>query len=341
MVEAASFFSVWAQDCPYWILVEGPGAPSVAGLAPVYGKPDVGATKTGPDWVAQWEVMTAAIAEKPGAALGYRAAVLTGDALPALAEITAAMRPVAQVNAIARQLWLIADVNHGRLGCYLQPVIDRHGKRAGYEAFARMEGADGGVIGGGAIMQAAAVLQVEYALDRLLHQQAIASFAASGGQGAIFVNFLPGFVQRPEVYLDGLSAAVRAAKLAEGSVVLDLPRVADARERARLLPVAQYCREHGFLLALDDVASSDGLAATLAEIRPAYVKLDRGFAQGLNVARAQAMLEEVVRLAHENGAQVLAEGVETAAQHERYLAAEVDLFQGYLFGVPQRFPARG
>ena len=109
----------------------------------------------------------------------------------------------------------------------------------------------------------------------------------------------------------------------------------------KLKSIAQYCRTRGFGLALDDVSSSDGLAALLSDIRPSFVKLDGKFGEGIAPARAQGILHEIVRISHANGVSVLAEGVETAAQHENLLAADVDMFQGYLFGAPERFPRVG
>jgi EAL domain-containing protein (putative c-di-GMP-specific phosphodiesterase class I) len=220
----------------------------------------------------------------------------------------------------------------------MQRVMDRRGKQVGFEAFARMEGADGGVIGGGAIMQAAHALRVEYQLDRLLHKQAIECFVGSDLEGYIFINFLTGFIHRPEVYLDGLSQAVNRTHVRPASVVLDVPLHDYAKDMPKLKSIANFCRTRGFGLALDDVTSSDGLANLLADIRPAFVKLDGKFGAGMNTARMQGTLNEIVRISHANGVSVLAEGVETAAQHALYLAAEVDMFQGYLFGAPERFP---
>jgi EAL domain-containing protein (putative c-di-GMP-specific phosphodiesterase class I) len=54
--------------------------------------------------------------------------------------------------------------------------------------------------------------------------------------------------------------------------------------------------------------------------------------------RAQAILQEIVRISHSHGVSVLAEGVENAPQHEALMAADVDMFQGYLFGAPVRLP---
>jgi EAL domain-containing protein (putative c-di-GMP-specific phosphodiesterase class I) len=220
----------------------------------------------------------------------------------------------------------------------MQRVMDRGRKQVGFEAFARMESADGGVVGGGAIMQAAHVLRMEYQLDRLLHKQAVEAFVSSGLEGYLFINFLTGFIHRPEVYFEGLSQAVSRTHLRPASVVLDVPLSDYAKDLSKLKSIATYCRERGFALALDDVVSSEGLAPVLAEIRPAFVKLEAKFGVGLNPVRAQGMLHEIVRISHAHGVSVLAEGVESAGQHAMYVAADVDMFQGYLFGAPERHP---
>lgn len=338
MPEASAFFSIWAQDSTYWMVVEGPAATSLNGFAPIYQKTNMVAMRTGPNWQEKWEKVASQLARQPGASTGHRAAVIPSEELPALPDITGVLRPVNEINAIAANIWLIEHVNHGRLDCYMQRVMDRRGKQVGFEAFARMEGADGGVIGGGAIMQAATALRVEFQLDRLLHKQAIESFVASDLEGYIFINFLTGFIHRPEVYLDGLSQAVNRTHVRPASVVLDVPLGDYAKDMPKLKSIATYCRARGFALALDDVMTADGLAALLADIRPAFVKLDGKFGTDMNPARAQGILHEIVRVSHANGVSVLAEGVENAAQHEQLLAAEVDMFQGYLFGAPERFP---
>ena len=338
MAESGAFFSIWSQESPYWIVVEGPSAAALPGLSAIYHKLDLCAVKTGSNWAEIWTTLTAVLARQPGNGVGHRVAIIAAEELPSLQEVMMALKPMHEITAIAQNLWLIEQVNHGRLDCYMQRVIDRRGKQVGYEAFARMESADGGVIGGGMIMQAAAALHLEYQLDRLLHRQAIESYVASDLEGYIFINFLTGFIHRPEVYLDGLSQAVTRTHLRPAMVVLDVPLSDYAKDMTKLKSIAAYCRSRGFALALDDVTTTDGLSALLADVRPAFVKLDRKFGEGMNAARAQGVLHEIVRLAHAHGVSVLAEGVESTDQHEAYLAADVDMFQGYLFGAPERHP---
>lgn len=338
MTDNSAFFSLWAQESPYWLVVEGVNAAALPGLAPIYHKADLAAVRTNANWRDSWNKCNQHLIRQAGAGAGHRVAVIPCDELPSLQEVTMALKPLSEINAIASNLWLIEYVNHGRLDCYMQRVVDRRDKQVGYEAFARMEGADGGVIGGGAIMQAAHALRVEYQLDRLLHKQAIDCFVGNDLEGYIFINFLTGFIHRPEVYLDGLSQAVMKAEVRPAAVVLDVPLGDYSKDMLKLKSIASYCHTRGFGLALDDVTTSEGLAALLAELRPSFVKLDGKFGEGLTPARKQLALAEIVKVSHANGVSVLAEGVETAAQYEQLKAAEVDMFQGYLFGAPERFP---
>ena len=338
MAEQGAFFSIWAQDSNYWLVIEGPNAGSLDGFTSLYHTPNLVGRKCEKNWHEAWDKHSKQLNKQPGSGTGHRAAIIPADALPGLQEVTMALRPLKEIDGIATNLWLIESVNHGRLDCYMQRVMDRRGKQVGFEAFARMEAADGGVIGGGAIMQAAHALRVEYQLDRLLHKQAIECFVGSDLEGYIFINFLTGFIHRPEVYLDGLSQAVSRTHVRPGAVVLDVPLHDYAKDMPKLKSIAAYCRARGFALALDDVLSADGLAVLLADIRPAFVKLDGKFGAEMSPAKMQGVLLEIVRVCHANGVSVLAEGVETKEQHELYLAADVDMFQGYLFGAPERFP---
>ena len=336
MAENNAFFSNWTHPSPYWLIIEGASAAKLDGFTPVHHKPTLCAKKAESDWAESWHEAANALNQFTADHVGHRAAVIAGETLPELAEVNASLRPVREISGIANNLWLVHDVNHGRLGCYMQRVMDRRGKLVGYEAFARMEAADGGVVGGGAIMQAATALHVEYQIDRLLHKCAVESFVARDLEGYIFINFLTGFIQRPEVYLEGLSEAAKRTHVRPGAVVLDVPLADYARDLKKLQSIADYCRTRGFALALDDVMVADGLAPLLNDIRPAFVKLDGKFGTGMTEIKRQSQLREIIRLAHENGACVLAEGIEDQAAYDAYFAAGVDMFQGYLFGAPER-----
>lgn len=340
MAEERAFFSPYTLDSGYWIILEGAAASQAASLGAraLHHKPELYGIATPRDWAPTWHQLSQLL-PLADAAGTLRAAIIAADATPSLQEIELSLRPCGEIDAVAKNLWLAHSLTGGQLLCFLQRVIDRRGKQVGFEAFARMESADGAIIGGGAIMQASHALHIEYQIDRLMHKQAIECFVGGDLEGFLFINFLTGFIHRPEVYLDGLNQAVEKNHLLPRFVALDVPLVDYAKDIAKLKSIASYCQARGFALSLDDVMTPEGLAGLLADIRPAFVKLDARLGNDMLDPRRQGNVMEIIRIAHAAGATVLAEGVESEALHKAYLAAEVDMFQGYLFGSPEQCPA--
>lgn len=339
MADERAFFSPYTQPLAYWIILQGADASAASrfGASELHRKPEIYGVNAGQEWATPWMALAEEFLPAPPES-GLRAAIIAADDMPSLQEIELSLRPVEEVHAVASNLWLAHAVHDGRLLCFMQPVMDRRGKKIGHEAFARIEATDGSIIGGGAIMQASHALHMEYQVDRLMHKQAIQCFIESDLQGYLFINFLTGFIHRPEVYLEGLSQAVERHQILPRTVALDVPLVDYAKDIAKLKSIASYCHARGFALSLDDVMSTDGLAGLLHEIRPAFVKLDSRLAAEMLDPARQGTVLEIIRLAHAAGASVLAEGVESENLHNAYLAADVDMFQGYLFGAPERCP---
>jgi len=339
VAEERAFFSPYTQAEPYWIILHGADASAATrfGATEMHRKPDLYGVNAGNDWIEGWKRLAEEFLPAPPES-GLRAAIIAAAEIPSLQEIELLLRPVDEVHAIASNLWLANYIHEGRLICFMQDVIDRRGKKIGHEAFARIEAPGGEIIGGGAIMQASHALHMEYQVDRLMHKQAIQCFVESDLEGFLFINFLTGFIHRPEVYLEGLSQAVERHQLLPRSVALDVPLVDYAKDITKLKSIANYCHARGFALSLDDVMSTEGLAGLLHDIRPSFVKLDAKLAVDMLEPKRQGVVIEIIRLAHSAGASVLAEGVESETLHNAYLSADVDMFQGYLFGAPERCP---
>lgn len=332
--------SPWTLSSPYWIVIAGPAAPAPwqqavtrAGLQPLPGQPGIYALQTAPEWVAEWERILSALNALESTP-ELKAAILASDHTPVAQEITLNLRPLHAVQDVAEHLWLLEHLSEDRLVCYMQRVVDRRGKAVGFEAFARIAPREGGIIGGAAIMRASHALKVEYQVDRRMHKVAIDTYAACDLDGTLFINFLTGFIHRPEIYLEGLNNAVTAHGITPRSIALDVPVADYARDLPKLRSIADYCRARGFSLALDDVTTAENLSTLLKEARPAFVKMDARLGNALLEGRGAAV-QEIIRLAHNAGASVLAEGVESAAMMDAYMQAGVDMFQGYHLGAPE------
>ena len=153
------------------------------------------------------------------------------------------------------------------------------------------------------------------------------------------MNFLPGFIQRPEVYLEGLSqTALRPRHYPQKPGAGFYAQRRQPRRHASQVRVCDYCRSKGHAVALDDVESPLAAQAMVQDIRPDYVKLDIKLvlraSKGAAGGQDQEAIRNIVQHCHAQGAMVLAEGVETEESYAFLKSAEVDLFQGYLFSPP-------
>lgn len=86
----------------------------------------------------------------------------------------------------------------------------------------------------------------------------------------------------------------------------------------------------GFGIAWDDVATVSHVETKMSQFSSDYIKLDRQCLRLQNMSNT----EEVIRLAQEYKAAVIAEGVETMAQTSMLLKQNVTLAQGFLFSRP-------
>jgi len=283
-------------------------------------------------WGEAWKKLYAVLEEQ--AALDVaQVAVLPGEEDPDLREIIFSRKPPATIMTLAEGLWLGQALLEDRVLCYMQPVLDKRRKVFGYEAFARVE-SDKEVIGGGKIIKAGKDLNIEYQLDRHLHVKAIKSFISSELEGFLFINFLPGFIHRPEKYLEGLTDAVKLYNMPSKQIVLDVTQSETSQDLQHLKSIVDYCRSKGYSLALDDIASVSAAKKIFETIRPDFIKLDINLVKKAQSVLEQNTIKELVSLAHASGAAVLAEGVETEEVHQELMKADVDLFQGYLFSPP-------
>ena len=101
------------------------------------------------------------------------------------------------------------------------------------------------------------------------------------------------------------------------------------KERLRLL------QEVGYAVAIDDFGTGYSALSYLRALDVDYVKIDRAFI--CNLARGNKdfhILKAIVMLAHEIGARVIAEGIETDRQFALVRMSGCDFAQGYHFSRP-------
>lgn len=327
------FHLPYHQSDRYWLAVFSEGAGMLLanlGMLPRQGYYVISIEKP---WVEKWNEVRKALDQK-GILDNSGVALVPSEQEPTVEEFRVTRQSLADFDTLVQCLWLGDALLENRVVCYMQPVIDKRGKVFGYEAFARAEASNGEIIGGGKIIEASRGLNAQYALDRYLHVKAVKSFIESDLEGFLFINFVPGFIHRPEKYLEGLTDTAKFHGMPAKRIVLDFTRSESPSDLTQMKAIFDYCRANGYSLSLDDISSAPLAKKIMDSIRPDFLKLDISLVKGAMDATDQRTIAELVELAHQNGVTVAAEGVESEDIHKELLKAGVDLFQGFFFSPP-------
>jgi EAL domain-containing protein (putative c-di-GMP-specific phosphodiesterase class I) len=95
-------------------------------------------------------------------------------------------------------------------------------------------------------------------------------------------------------------------------------------------------RRQGFLTAIDDFGAGYAGLRLLADFQPDLIKLDMHLVRGIERDRPrQAIARALVSACRDFGIQLIAEGIETAAERDTLAELGVRWMQGYWFGRPE------
>jgi len=248
-----------------------------------------------------------------------------------------AAQPLATLSARIEHAHVLAllDAESAFYSRY-QPIVDlASGATVAHEALLRAE-LDGEEVQPATLFSAAEAANRLHVLDRIGRETAIRDAASWLGEATLFVNFIPTSIYRPEICLQTTERVVEESGVARDHLVFEVVESHRVAEVAHLLAILDHYRHSGYRVALDDVGAGYSSLNLLAALRPDVVKIDIDLVQGLPGANAIAVVRGIVTMAHELGALVVGEGIETAGQAEAAGELGVDLGQGWLFGRPQR-----
>jgi EAL domain-containing protein (putative c-di-GMP-specific phosphodiesterase class I) len=123
-------------------------------------------------------------------------------------------------------------------------------------------------------------------------------------------------------------------------LVLELTEHQVVQDYERVLAVLRPLRAAGAWLAVDDVGAGFSSLLHVLRMEPDVLKLDVGIVRQLDVdGRRRTLAQSLGRFAAENGAGVVAEGIETEAELACLRDIGITHGQGYLLGRPAPLPA--
>jgi EAL domain-containing protein (putative c-di-GMP-specific phosphodiesterase class I)/GGDEF domain-containing protein len=220
-----------------------------------------------------------------------------------------------------------------------QPIFGfREGRIIGYEALVR--GPEGSLIQTPAQLFAAAKAEgVAVELNLMCVQEILRAFAGRKLAGSLFVNASPQLIvqrgfdqQRAARFLESLGIEPQRVviELTEDYPTLDFKRVQES---------LMLYRSMGLRVAIDDLGEGFASLRLWSELKPEYVKADKHFVTGIAEDPVKVQfLRAIHHIAENSASQVIAEGIENAADFKVVKDIGIACGQGWFIGRPSPRP---
>jgi EAL domain-containing protein (putative c-di-GMP-specific phosphodiesterase class I) len=224
-----------------------------------------------------------------------------------------------------RRFDLAELVRRGRFATAFQPMVElQTGKIQGYEALTRFGDGSSPEV---RFTEAAALgLGIELELATLATAVEASSRLPSGT--FVSVNMTPGLVlERSDAVGELLHDCRRPVviELTEHDAVDDYPSLRAA--------IRSFDPEVG--VSIDDAGAGFASLRHVVMLEPDFVKLDRSWVTDIDTDQTrQAMVAGLSHFARTTGCDLVAEGIESAAERDTLVGLDVRLGQGYLLGAP-------
>lgn len=174
-----------------------------------------------------------------------------------------------------------------------------------------------------------------YRFDQECRRKSILLAKQLGMTSRLSINFLPNAVYQPELCLRTTIAAAEQTSFPLERIIFEVAESEHVMEPQRLLSIFRHYHERGFLTALDDFGAGYAGLGLLTQFQPQLLKLDMQLVRHADHDPVkQAVLEGLLLTAAKLGIEVIAEGVETAAEAHWFRAHGVHRMQGYYFARP-------
>ena len=241
----------------------------------------------------------------------------------------------------ADHLILLGDIRralqHEELVLQYQPKIDAGGRLTGVEALLRWNHPRRGLLAPMEflpLVEETAIMKplTVWVLDHAGAQAAV--WKASGLHVPVAVNVSPRTLLDPG-FIDMVRSMLTANGLTGKHLTIEITETAILSDPVRASQVCDALRGLEVSVSIDDFGTGFTSLAHLKHLPVSEIKIDRTFVSALLEGGADnAIVSYTIRLAHELGIPVVAEGVESAAALDELTLLGCDQFQGFLIAHP-------
>ncbi len=228
-------------------------------------------------------------------------------------------------------------VQRDQLRLFYQPVCEPRGAVVGFEALLRWQHPERGIIPPRELFPVAEESGLMVELGRWVLReacrQAVAWRTSLGRIPTMSVNVSGRQLDDP-LFVDDVAAALADTGMPAGSLVLEVAESVALCDRGSREEVLVALKDLGARLSIDDFGTGYASLAYIGRSPVDQIKIDRKLVQEVCEHGDTRIIGAVVRLAHDLGLEVVAEGVQTAADLGTVESLGCDLVQGYLLGGP-------
>lgn len=230
-------------------------------------------------------------------------------------------------------------MDEGWLTPYFQPICSaKDGKTASYEALARWEDPEKGLVSPAAFIPVIEKHHLTYYLDMYMLWEVVAKLRQWKKRGLnlkpVSVNLAHEDFEMPNM-VERINNLVTGAGLDRSLIEIEITERDLSTNTVRLNEQIKQLRTYGFEVWMDDFGSGYSSLNALNDYSFDLVKIDMVFVRHLDDGPLNRLLiPEIAKVAHLLGMKVLAEGVETEEQRDFLREAGCDLLQGFLFSKP-------
>ena len=224
------------------------------------------------------------------------------------------------------------------LEIHYQPKADvRSGEVYGLEALVRWRTAEGELLLPAAFLPLADHAGLMYELTLCVLERALTDVArlrVRHPELTVAVN-VPPLAILDATLSEDIARMLAAAGLPGEALEIEITEESLMADRMRARSLIAGLRELGVAISIDDYGTGYSSLPYLRDLEVDSLKLDRSYVTGLaDSAKATTIVASTINLAHALGLWVVAEGVESHADHRALAALDCDAVQGYLLSRP-------
>ena len=221
-----------------------------------------------------------------------------------------------------------------------QPIFSaRTGKVMAYEALMRSDMET--LRSPATIMKLAQEQGALYEIERLTFFKSLETFDHLRSEGLVrrdtllFINSIASVClpREDSEYMDSRWHELRR------QMVIEITEEEEINHEA--MEIKRHAPGFSGMFALDDYGSGFANENSLLELSPRFIKVDIAIIRGIDTdPDKQQIVQNIVAYAHPRSMQIIAEGVETAAELRKVIELGADALQGYFLAKPAAVPTK-